>query len=432
MSAYSLLLDIGGTDVKIGSSFEGKLIASTIRRRRMPTLQRNKDNYLVINPKELLEMISDFIENYISEFPSPTSIYITGQVGSWILTTGSGQFLTDIFSWQDTSFTAIPSHAYKEMFGNSFSAQTLLLEGNGGEDWPGAPWRGLGVVIPDNTHLKKPLFHSVLSWIAWELTGRKAHLIHNTDAAATGLVRIPEMDWIKFKGSLRDQVEMPEIVDEIRSIGNLNGTSVPVFIPIGDQQASILGVGISHERMVLNAGTGGQVVKLIGKHLKSNLKIRPFFKGEFVETITHIPSGRFLEKFLTKCNEHFEISYDWEWIWSDKNFNHHCLQESLSGISNWNYETFLEGYFEDKRCPLCARNKFLREFTGNFIVALERINAKETKEIVFAGGVAQKFRYLEQTCKEKYGLKISVSDSQETTLEGLNKVVKSSERNNPS
>jgi len=419
MIAYSLLLDIGGTDFKIASSKNGELDEGSVKRMSLPSLVINARGQAVLRPRQILQMVQKAVFEYILESGTPDRIMISGQMGSWILTESNGEPATDVISWQDTSYATTAALKLSEVFHDVYDSSSDSLIGNGAEDWPGAPWRGVATECLKIQEGDKRLFHTLSSWIGWELTNRKNHAIHVTDAAASGLVRIPDLEWIEIYSEYANRIIMPKLLKSTSELGTLEGTSIPLFAAVGDQQASLLGAGLDLETCVLNAGTGGQVVKLISSSKDCTNKVRPYFENVFFETVTHIPSGRFVSKFLEECNEFFGTEHSWDWVWKD---NQVYDLTNLEGITTWKFDSFLDNFFMDKGSAESAKRVFLRGLGENFIGALIKLELGATKRIILAGGVAQSWAPMEQLILTKVGIPAFRSPSIETTLNGLSKL----------
>ena len=360
--------------------------------------------------------MSQTIENFIKEFGEPEQILISGQMGSWILTDADGQDFTEIISWQDTSYYQTEDERFLEVYGNQYCPELKSLKDNGGEDWPGAPWRGFACASLNFQSDRTYLFHTLTSWIAWEITGRINHVIHVTDAAASGMLNIRNNKWLDLSSDLDKAVAMPRLIVEIEIIGYTPGTLIPVFVAVGDQQASLLGAGLAPNVAILNAGTGGQVAKLVPSIPQTQNKIRPYFEGQYVETITHIPSGRFIAKFLAGANEFYGTDFDWEWLWQDSEYQ---STASMSPNLDWKYESFLDRYIHDQKSISEAKNSLLGELIMNFTIALKKLDLKNIKVIILAGGVAQKWKIMKREIQNESGISVEVSTSAETTLNGL-------------
>jgi glycerol kinase len=209
---------------------------------------------------------------------------------------------------------------------------------------------------------------------------------------------------------------MPNIITEMKVIGHTPGTSIPVFAAVGDQQASLLGAGLGPNIAIVNAGTGGQVAKLVSNIPQNQNKIRPYFEEQYIETITHIPAGRFIAKFLARANDHYGTNFDWTWLLQDSDFQ---ITEPPSPKLDWNYESFFERYINEQKSICEAKNTFLGELSKNFTGALSKLDLKETELIILAGGVAQKWKIMKREIQNEFGIPIEVSTSAETTLNGL-------------
>ena len=416
MNAYSLLLDIGGTDLKIACAKNGFLTAESVRRFGMPKLKTSKSGSARLEPGKVLGLVVKTINDFIKEFGEPQQILISGQMGSWILTDDDGEYFTEIVSWQDTAYFQTKDERLLEVYGNQYCPELKNLKDNGGEDWPGAPWRGFAFECLNLQSHRTYLFHTLTSWVAWELTGRVNHLIHVTDAAASGMLNIKNNKWFDLSCGLDTAVAMPRVVMDMEIIGYSPEFSIPVLVAVGDQQASLLGAGLANGIAILNAGTGGQVAKLVTNMPQTKNKIRPYFEGKYMETITHIPSGRFIAKFLAKANDFHNTNFDWDWLWQDSEYSSSTL---ISPNLDWNYENFLDRYFNNQESIAKAKNIFLGELLKNFSVALTKLDLKDIKLIILAGGVAQKWKIMKQEIQKEFGISVKVSQSEETTLNGL-------------
>jgi glycerol kinase len=230
------------------------------------------------------------------------------------------------------------------------------------------------------------------------------------------MLNIMNNKWLDLSTNLDKVVEMPNIITEMKVIGHTPGTSIPVFAAVGDQQASLLGAGLGPNIAIVNAGTGGQVAKLVSNIPQTQNKIRPYFEEQYIETITHIPAGRFIAKFLRRANDHYGTNFDWTWLWQDSDFQ---ITEPPSPKLDWNYDSFFGRYINEQKSICEAKNTFLGELSKNFTGALSKLDLKETELIILAGGVAQKWKIMKREIQNEFGIPIEVSTSAETTLNGL-------------
>jgi xylulokinase len=417
MIQYSLLLDIGGTDIKIGVGISGGLSSIYYERYRMPSFI--SPHQKEIDPSLILSQVKSALFDCIGMMGKPNEIFVAGQTASWILTTESGRPITNVISWQSNS--EVDTALNSKIYGSDYELQRNILLNNGNENSEGAPWRSLpSTILKSGLHTGVLLYHSLISWIVWELTDHANHVIHLTDAAASGMVKIPECEWMG--NFLMDgvSVSFPLIMDEIGPAGNLSGTEVKVYIALADQQASLLGVDLSQSEFAINAGTGGQVACLVPEILSTPGKIRPYFSENFLVTYTHIPSGRFLEKFLSYIHDQSMKGLDWSWLLERGKLE--MFDSTSSHSLGWNFDTFLEDIkFSDENYELVA-DKFVAELVKGFICKLEAIGFTKGDPVVLAGGVATNLKILREVLIKRFDADLRDSETEESTLAGLVKI----------
>ncbi|CAN2168728.1 XylB Sugar (pentulose and hexulose) kinases [Candidatus Nanopelagicaceae bacterium] len=415
MNASSLLIDIGGTDIKFALSLGTNLISESIV--RVPFPQFLDANEKTISASQYLKLVKTSITSYLEHHNKPDQILISGQVGSWILTTPEGKNLTEIVSWQCTnkSETDLLTEIYQSNYSDAFSP----LSETGNENWDGAPWKVLPKYLSELSETATQIyFHSLISWTVWELTSKNLFIIHKTDAAATGMYSIIREKWLgNFEGMSKD-IRFPNVLKSIQYAGNFEDTDIKVYVGIGDQQASLLGVGITSDAFVINAGTGGQVARLLPSYQESNYKIRPYFDGQYIETITHIPSGRYISSFLQFLTQTKGDVFQWEWVW-EQGFVKAEDKKEIE-IENWNFDKYLEK-IDTTTDSIILINNFLDLICQNFIEKLETLGCRENDVIILAGGVATKLKRLRFSLLQQ-NYRYSDTGSLETTLQGLAKL----------
>lgn len=414
MNAYSLLIDLGGTDLKFALAINDEVISDSIRRVSAPPFL---DKKIRTYPHEkFIDIIRENIDFYFELENLPCKILVSGQVGSWILTDSDGTALTNLVSWQ--SNYSSDGAILELIYGKSFVSRSAPLEGTGAEDWFGAPWRTIPKFIQQIEKFpSQAYFHSLISWTVWELTDRSQHIIHSSDAAATGLYSIFDRKWLGDFKILGTNLKFPKVTPLFEPVGYLAKTNIPIYVGIGDQQASLYGVGILPNTFVINAGTGGQVAKLVEGDV-THKKIRPYFDGYFIETITHIPSGRYLTEFVNYLLISHGHKVEWNWI----------LQRGISDenlplqmpILDWNFDEFLN-YLDFTSNVEVIANELVEQISRNFIEQLKLLGCSSGDVVYLAGGIGTQLKRIQQLL-EVIGVKIVLTTREETTLEGLAKL----------
>jgi hypothetical protein len=153
--------------------------------------------------------------------------------------------------------------------------------------------------------------------------------------------------------------------------------------------------------------------------LEGKYQTRPYFRGKEFRTITHLPSGRALRAFVEFCYP------------GDQQFDKYEKFESTCKIPNYSSEADLVNFNLTLEALADNRNEISPEklssiFFGSLIrsyeSALTQLNLDG--ELVFAGGVGQKVKIISRELSRLTGRKISISNSNETTLEGLAKIAR--------
>ncbi len=134
-------------------------------------------------------------------------------------------------------------------------------------------------------------------YIIYRLTGI-IPVMHPTNAAATGLYDLVNRRWNHdyMKALEVNKIIFPE-VDEGHCVNWRRGRAEFCFREaIGDQQAALLGAGLSlNTELSINMGTGSQISILSDRLILSDrFQTRPFFENKYLLTIPHIPCGRAL------------------------------------------------------------------------------------------------------------------------------------------
>ena len=118
------------------------------------------------------------------------------------------------------------------------------------------------------------LFGTVNTFLIWHLTGGKVHRTDPTNAARMLLCNLKEGDWdpALLEHFAIPRPLLPEIGPTQSDFGeaNIDGAPVPIACSIGDQQASLAGLGGLRSGMAnINYGTGGFFLVNTGPRRKS-------------------------------------------------------------------------------------------------------------------------------------------------------------------
>lgn len=414
----SILLDIGGTYVKSAVLTHDLESPQNIRKFSMPRFIENESERAVIPTAEFLSLIDQAIDIQRENQSNVDRIYVSGQMGGYVIEE-SGKF--EIVSWQD--IRSLEHKNEKDKFELELRLKTsAAFKETGSELRPGLPFFALAITKPYSRYPNTPsLFRSVISFVTSYLTNFEVNDMHITDAAASGFYNLKSKAWDDELICMLDKsLIFPSVHRDVTRIGYSSKFLLDVFTGVGDQQASLYGTGMEPGKVVVNIGTGGQVAGFQEpSQPKGEFQIRPYFEGKEIRTITHLPSGRALSAFVEFCfpGKHQFDKY--------REFEKRCQSPDLtSDIDLDDYKKTLNSLKgnDNKLTSDEMSSKFFGSLIRRYEIALSELNLEG--ELLFAGGVGQKVQIISSELSRITGRKFSISNSQETTLEGLAKIAR--------
>jgi hypothetical protein len=168
----------------------------------------------------------------------------------------------------------------------------------------------------------------------------------------------------------------------------------------------------------VNIGTGGQVAGLHEEvSVPGRFQIRPYFFDQKIRTITHLPSGRALKAFVEYCFGYPQTSE--KFVEFERIGKSH---PDVPAIDLANYEKSLRKITEDglKENREIISSMFFHSLVQVYSRSLDQL--KLPGELLFAGGVGQKVLLIPKELSRSTGRDFTISEMQETTLEGLGKL----------
>ena len=225
-----------------------------------------------------------------------------------------------------------------------------------------------------------------------------------TLAHSFGAYDLEKRDWDR---ALLD-VEWPRVTRWNEIVGDYK--NLPVYSPIGDQQAALLGANLQPGELSLNIGTGSQVSVLVDEFRSGDFKLRPFIDENYLATITHIPAGRVLN-YLQKA-----INTPWPEI--DKAVDRLEKTDLIVELSFYNgrIENIRESNFTAGHLFLAA----YENMAANYLAAAQRLFPNgDWGPLVLSGGLAHKAARLRTLIAGKLNRDYRLSGSEDETLSGL-------------
>ena len=290
----ALGLDIGTTTVS-AVVVENRKVLSSLTLKNDSFLPTDHSWEKIQNPNYIREVAFQAVSALLEQHPDVERIGITGQMHGIVYLDDKGNSVSPLYTWQDgrgdQSYTDGKSYAVylSELTGYSLAT-------------------GFGMVthfynlkndlIPENASV----FSTIHDYIAMLLAGNTVPVTDASDAASLGVFQIEQgcFDKAALEKAGIETAILP-IVAEEACVGNYQG-KIPVYVAIGDNQASFLGAtGGEVNAILVNVGTGSQFSAYTKEYLTcTGLETRPF-PGGYLLVGASLCGGRayaLLEKFF--------------------------------------------------------------------------------------------------------------------------------------
>lgn len=413
----SLLVDLGATYVKVAvlRPNEGIVAESNSP---FPSFMSLGGPYRTVDPAEVLAAVEAAIASVLPLAENPERILLSGQMHGWTLTNDHDVPHLPLATWQDNRALLVR---------NGIANLDQLRDTQPPEAWHDAGNElrsGLpvaGIYATDLTAIDGRLrLHSLLSWVAAALTGKPEFVQHITDAAAFGMFDLRAGSWseriVEVVGGgrlLLPRVSwMPEVVGVHRASG------AAVFTPVGDQQAALLGAGIGEGLTAFNISTGGQVARLASQHAGDHCQTRPFFQEKLLHTKTHLPAGRALTRGVALLSRGRADGEVWRWAAeaaatpAPTRLPHaHPRFHSTDG-GGWSGIT-------DAHTPEDLVRAMVAAIADPYVDGAPNVGFQPTDELLFCGGVAQRFAPLRAAIQSALDRPARVAPEGDMALRGL-------------
>lgn len=306
---HFLGIDVGASYIKGAVLNLAEMRLEAVRRTPFPGFIAGKPAaYREVDPNEIIDRTRGLVDSFRASASECGGIVFSGQMHGLITVDSTGKALSNFISWQDErGLTPHPSArgTYFELVASKVSAPERRLLGN--ELRPNLPLVTL-FWLSRNKQLSRRTAYpcSLMDFIVANLS-RSRPVTEASNGAATGALNVASRCW-DYELIARLQLGglcWPAIRDfrTVAGCTRLHGKEVPCYVPVGDQQAAIVGACLQPEELSINIATGSQVSCLAATFESGDHQTRPFFDGTFLKTITHIPAGRALNSIVSLLRE---------------------------------------------------------------------------------------------------------------------------------
>ncbi|MGO9733404.1 FGGY family carbohydrate kinase [Mycobacterium sp.] len=413
----SLLVDLGATYVKVAVSRpdEGIVAESKFP---FPHFISLDGPYRTVDPAVVVAAVEAAIASVLPLAENPERILLSGQMHGWTLTDDQNVAHLPLVTWQDNR-ALLPRNgiALLDQLRNTQPPEVWHAVGN--ELRSGLPVAG--IYATDLMAIDGRLrLHSLLSWVAAALTGKPEFVQHITDAAASGMFDLRAESWSERITQVvgGGRLDLPRVSWTPEVVGVHHATGAAVFTPVGDQQAALLGAGIGAGLTAFNISTGGQVARIAREHAGDRCQTRPYFDRLMLHTKTHLPAGRALTHGVALLSRGRADDEAWRWAARAAAaparvglLHAHPTFYSAAG-GGWSGITDAHGPEDLMRALVAA-------IAEPYIAGAVDVGFQPTDELVFCGGVVQRFAPLRAAIQSGLNRPAKVAPDGDTALRGL-------------
>lgn len=382
-----------------------------------------------VDPAAIIGAFRDVLDRLLASEPEPEGLILCSQMHGFIFTDDRGRVLSHYYSWQDERAGEIDPRSGRSFFDEM---RTRLTEADeaalGREVRMGHPASQLFRLARLKLLPEAACACSLPDFILAEACGQRP-VTEATMASAHGLFHLGRETWhdeVVGKLELSSNL-LPAVVPIGSRVGSMEwrGKKIPCYTPVGDQQCALLGVGLRKGELSLNIATGSQASVLTASSATENYQVRPYFGGDFLRTITHIPAGRSLNALLRLFSEFgAESGPDETWRRVLARVDEISETDARVDLSFFPGAFGSEGALSHLReHNLTAGHVFLaalENMAGNYRRAAEKLSpAQAWTNIVLSGGIAQKIPRLRALIQREIPGTQRLSISPDDTLQGL-------------
>ncbi len=391
-----------------------------------------------IDPGSLLAAVRSLLGELLQFAPDASRLLLCSQMHCLVLLDPQLRPCSNIITWKDRRGLEPSPHGHGTLF-DELEALVSPREQRrlGGEMRIGVPISTMhalertgelpGVVWP----VSLPDF--VLSALC-----RVEPTTDATNASAYGLYDVTRRDWHRdlIARLGLDRLRWPRIrpFGEVVGMAEVDGHTLACHTPVGDQQCALAGVGLREGELSLNISTGSQV-SLISRDLpEGEFQVRPYFGDRWLRTVVSVPAGRSLGVLVDLLTElpqssSTQAASAWDYIRERTDLEDDSdLEVDLSFFPSYTGDR--GGITNIREDNLTVGKLFVAAFRNmarNYARCAAAISGEgDWNEVVFSGGISQKFRRLRTEILRELGNPPSrLCAIEEDTLAGLLVLAKS-------
>ncbi len=371
-----------------------------------------------------IDQVKSIHFNSLEKHSSLAKIGITGQMACSLLIDSDNNPASPVFSWQD-----FRSESKSEKLRKSWYEElNLMITEKEDGLRPGSPICTLNSYLSEISykHKGKLSYVSLLNFLAYIISDDTYFLnnIHVSEAHSTGVYSLKKGKWLAID-SPTSNLNFPNVTEEVDFI-EIAKTKTKIYMPIGDQQTSLLGSNITKTDLIIHMATGGQVARISQNEIEEEngygIQTRPWlFKNITIKTLTHLPAGRAIKTFASEIDHRYNLKN------SISNLGCYELDVELAKnnifASGQKGKLISDDWFHSYTSELAIRI-FLSSLAKIYIDSATKLRNRILSTLVFSGGSITKLPNLMYLLERESGFNTSrVIEARDSSLDGLRKLV---------
>lgn len=246
--------------------------------------------------------------------------------------------------------------------------------------------------------------------------------LHSTYAQSTGFFDLKNKFF--FKKFFRNKVYNKNKL--VLGFILYKGSKIKILGGYGDLQCAVLGSDLKKKILLINLGTGSQIIsKIKSKKINTSVEKRIFFENKILYCITHIPSGRILNFISRNIDLKFKTrNYFWNYIqqFAPRSYKY---KKELIDFKKINYHTSNLKKFLNKNIQTCCENLLYSYLYQYFFIAKNNFKITDYRKILLSGGISRKIPFIKNFFSKNLGLPVNINNSLvDDTIIGLLKLSK--------
>lgn len=372
----------------------------------------------------IMEKAEKLLSHILSCYGGVVSIGISGQMHGIVYVNADGEPLSNLINWQDKRGDKLLAN------GGNACSEIRRLTGETVSTGYGVAthyYNILNGLVPEGA----TGVCSIMDLFAMRICGLRRSVTHASVAASFGLFDLRAGKFMEDKLRLIgiDPRIMPEVTSENGAVGEFRG--IPVSVPLGDNQASVLGALPEDSSAVLvNIGTGSQVSAISDfRSVGDGLELRPFVDGRYLICGSALCGG-FAYSMLESFFRSYTVSAGMQERSQYGVINQLAADAYGRGEEGLTVDVSFCGKRSDSECrgsiTMIDRENFtpeglalgiLKGMCGELYELYGLFPEKRT-EMVASGGAVRKNPLLKELLEDRFGMTVTVNSVDEEAATG--------------